>query len=102
VTGNTTSVMKSAPTEIMRGRGGGRVAGLSGGTSLTQIIEGIRADHDCERIELDCHFFFLRRRDLSSWDIQAQERVVVNGDYVFCVGASSRDLRISQAVNSWG
>jgi beta-glucosidase len=42
--------------------------------------------------------FSLRRRDLSMWDVEAQEWDVVSGDYVFSAGASSRDLRVSQTV----
>jgi beta-glucosidase len=42
--------------------------------------------------------FSLRRRDLSMWDVEAQEWAVVSGDYVFSAGASSRDLRVSQTV----
>jgi beta-glucosidase len=39
--------------------------------------------------------FSLRRRDLSMWDVTAQEWAVLSGDYIFSVGASSRDLRLS-------
>ncbi|KAE9369959.1 hypothetical protein N431DRAFT_469835 [Stipitochalara longipes BDJ] len=42
--------------------------------------------------------FSIRRRDLSMWDVEAQEWAIVNGDYVFSVGASSRDLRVSQTL----
>ncbi|PMD41999.1 glycoside hydrolase family 3 protein [Hyaloscypha variabilis F] len=42
--------------------------------------------------------FSVRRRDLSMWDVEAQEWAVVSGDYVFSVGASSRDLRVSQTL----
>lgn len=42
--------------------------------------------------------FGLRRRDLSMWDVEAQEWAVVIGDYIFSAGASSRDLRVSQTV----
>jgi len=42
--------------------------------------------------------FSVRRRDLSIWDVEAQEWAVVSGDYVFSVGASSRDLRVSQTL----
>ncbi|KUJ21483.1 beta-glucosidase D [Mollisia scopiformis] len=42
--------------------------------------------------------FNVRRRDISMWDVQAQDWAVVGGDYVFSVGASSRDLRVSQTV----
>ncbi|KAH8641590.1 putative beta-glucosidase D [Alternaria alternata] len=37
--------------------------------------------------------FQLRRRDLSVWDVVAQEWAVVKGDYKMHVGASSRDLK---------
>ncbi|KAH8687319.1 putative beta-glucosidase D [Tricladium varicosporioides] len=46
--------------------------------------------------------FSVRRRDLSMWDVAAQEWAVVSGDYVFSVGTSSRDLRISQTVSIGG
>jgi beta-glucosidase len=39
--------------------------------------------------------FSIRRRDLSMWDVAAQEWAVLSGDYIFSVGASSRDLRVS-------
>lgn len=42
--------------------------------------------------------FSVRRRDLSMWDVSAQQWAVVDGDYVFSVGASSRDLRVSQTL----
>ncbi|KAL3417917.1 hypothetical protein PVAG01_10927 [Phlyctema vagabunda] len=37
--------------------------------------------------------FGLRRRDLSIWDVTAQDWAIVKGTYTFSVGASSRDLR---------
>lgn len=37
--------------------------------------------------------FELNRRDLSVWDVAAQEWTVVSGDYTLSVGASSRDLK---------
>jgi beta-glucosidase len=43
--------------------------------------------------------FSVRRRDISMWDVSAQQWAVVEGDYVFSVGASSRDLRVSQTVS---
>jgi len=42
--------------------------------------------------------FSLRRRDLSIWDVQAQEWAIMKGYYVFSAGASSRDLRVSKTV----
>jgi beta-glucosidase len=42
--------------------------------------------------------FNLRRRDLSIWDVQAQEWAIVGGDYIFSAGASSRDLRVSKTL----
>ncbi|KAI9737546.1 MAG: hypothetical protein M1834_009701 [Cirrosporium novae-zelandiae] len=42
--------------------------------------------------------FELRRRDLSAWDVSAQEWMIVGGTYTFSVGASSRDLRGSASV----
>ncbi|RDW77928.1 beta-glucosidase D [Coleophoma crateriformis] len=38
--------------------------------------------------------FSLRRRDLSYWDVVAQEWAIARGTYTFSVGASSRDLRV--------
>lgn len=37
--------------------------------------------------------FKLRRRDLSIWDVAAQEWAVVRGDYTFKLAASSRDIK---------
>lgn len=37
--------------------------------------------------------FGLRRRDLSVWSVAGQEWEVIKGEYVFYVGASSRDLK---------
>ncbi|KUJ13220.1 glycoside hydrolase family 3 protein [Mollisia scopiformis] len=37
--------------------------------------------------------FALRRRDLSYWDVVAQDWKIATGEYTFSVGASSRDLR---------
>ncbi|KAL1638323.1 hypothetical protein SLS56_000131 [Neofusicoccum ribis] len=37
--------------------------------------------------------FQLRRRDLSYWDVEAQNWAVASGKYEFWVGASSRDLK---------
>jgi beta-glucosidase len=37
--------------------------------------------------------FELKRRDLSVWDVAAQSWKIESGDYVFYVGASSRDLK---------
>lgn len=42
--------------------------------------------------------FSVRRRDISFWDVVAQEWGIASGDYVFSVGASSRDLRASQTL----
>ncbi|GKZ22757.1 hypothetical protein AbraIFM66951_004254 [Aspergillus brasiliensis] len=39
--------------------------------------------------------FKLRRRDISYWDVQAQQWLVASGDYKVYVGASSRDLRLN-------
>ncbi|CAG8971052.1 hypothetical protein HYALB_00005290 [Hymenoscyphus albidus] len=39
--------------------------------------------------------FGLKRRDLSFWDVEAQEWAVAKGTYMLSVGASSRDLRVS-------
>lgn len=40
--------------------------------------------------------FTLRRRDISYWDVTAQEWAVAAGTYNFTVGASSRDLRLAK------
>lgn len=42
--------------------------------------------------------FELRRRDLSVWDVVGQEWAVVEGEYVFKVGASSRDFKASTSL----
>jgi beta-glucosidase len=42
--------------------------------------------------------FSVRRRDLSMWDVVTQDWAVVGGDYIFSVGASSWDLRVSQTL----
>lgn len=39
--------------------------------------------------------FSLRRRDLSIWDVTAQDWAIIKGTYTFSIGASSRDLRSS-------
>jgi beta-glucosidase len=46
--------------------------------------------------------FSVRRRDISMWDVVAQQWAIVQGDYVFSVGASSRDLRASQTITIGG
>jgi beta-glucosidase len=43
--------------------------------------------------------FRLRRRDLSVWDVRAQNWVVPAGEFNITVGASSRDLRQSTILN---
>lgn len=42
--------------------------------------------------------FELRRRDLSVWDVIGQNWLVVEGEYVFNVGASSRDFKASTSL----
>jgi beta-glucosidase len=42
--------------------------------------------------------FELKRRDLSVWDVSAQSWKIESGEYVFYVGASSRDLRASATL----
>lgn len=37
--------------------------------------------------------FSLRRRDISYWDVLAQDWAVASGNYTFAVGSSSRDIR---------
>ncbi|PYH60676.1 putative beta-glucosidase D [Aspergillus niger CBS 101883] len=39
--------------------------------------------------------FQLRRRDISYWDVPAQQWLVASGDYKVYVGASSRDLKLN-------
>ncbi|RDW91027.1 beta-glucosidase D [Coleophoma crateriformis] len=39
--------------------------------------------------------FSLRRRDLSYWDVAAQDWAIATGTYTFSIGASSRDLRLN-------
>lgn len=43
--------------------------------------------------------FTLRRRDISYWDVTAQEWAVAAGTYNVTVGASSRDLRLAQTFD---
>lgn len=43
--------------------------------------------------------FALRRRDLSYWDVAAQDWKIATGDYTFSVGASSRDLRANVTLS---
>ncbi|KAF2087992.1 glycoside hydrolase family 3 protein [Saccharata proteae CBS 121410] len=42
--------------------------------------------------------FSVRRRDVSYWDVVAQDWAVAKGTYKFSVGASSRDLKASATV----
>ncbi|KAF2639950.1 glycoside hydrolase [Massarina eburnea CBS 473.64] len=42
--------------------------------------------------------FDVRRRDLSYWDVAAQDWAIAKGDYTFYVGTSSRDLKGSVKV----
>lgn len=37
--------------------------------------------------------FSLRRRDVSYWDVAAQNWAIASGEYTFAVGSSSRDIR---------
>lgn len=46
--------------------------------------------------------FGIKRRDLSYWDVAAQEWALPSGDFVFSVGASSRDLRLSATQSVLG
>lgn len=46
--------------------------------------------------------FSVRRRDVSMWDVSAQQWAIVDGDYVFSIGASSRDLRVYQTITIGG
>lgn len=42
--------------------------------------------------------FPIRRRDMSFWDVEAQQWAVKGGEDTFSAGASSRDLRLSRTV----
>ncbi|KAH8655448.1 glycoside hydrolase family 3 protein [Xylariales sp. PMI_506] len=42
--------------------------------------------------------FNVRRRDISHWDIVAQEWAIVQGQYTFSVGSSSRDLAVNHTI----
>lgn len=42
--------------------------------------------------------FSVRRRDISYWDVTAQQWAIAKGTYTFSVGASSRDLKGSVTV----
>lgn len=42
--------------------------------------------------------FSVRRRDVSYWDVEAQQWALASGMYTFAVGASSRDIRASVTV----
>lgn len=58
----------------------------------------IKALRGFERVELKKDEqarvkFQLRRRDLSFWDVVAQEWALPNGDFKIFVGASSSDIR---------
>lgn len=44
-------------------------------------------------------FFSLRRRDLSYWDVSAQNWIIPRGDVVLSAGFSSRDLRTSASFS---
>lgn len=42
--------------------------------------------------------FNLRRKDLSYWDVGAQQWVVPEGEFGVAVGASSRDIRLEGTI----
>ncbi|KAF7187659.1 putative beta-glucosidase D [Pseudocercospora fuligena] len=42
--------------------------------------------------------FSVRRRDISYWDVAAQQWAIASGTYTFAVGSSSRDLRGSDTL----
>lgn len=42
--------------------------------------------------------FELKRRDISYWDVAAQDWLIASGDYTISVGFSSRDLRVVATV----
>lgn len=58
----------------------------------TRVLRGF------EKVSLDAAAasdvtFSVRRRDLSYWDVAAQQWAIAEGSYTFAVGASSRDIR---------
>jgi beta-glucosidase len=42
--------------------------------------------------------FSLRRRDISYWDVVAQQWTIAAGEYTFSVGSSSRDIRATTTL----
>lgn len=43
--------------------------------------------------------FYLRRKDLSYWDVRTQNWIVPSGNFGISVGASSRDIRLTGAIS---
>ncbi|KAH8658253.1 glycoside hydrolase superfamily [Xylariales sp. PMI_506] len=85
--------------------------GSVGGAEVAQLYLGfpevadqpVRQLRGFERLELDSGEtgtteFVLRRRDLSYWDVVAQEWTVASGTYDVYVGASSRNLTLQGEI----
>lgn len=57
-----------------------------------RILRGFEKVHVAAGAEADVTFA-LRRRDVSYWDVAAQQWAVADGIYTVSVGASSRDIK---------
>ncbi|PYI24972.1 putative beta-glucosidase D [Aspergillus indologenus CBS 114.80] len=86
--------------------------GMLAGAEVPQLYLGfpdaadqpVRQLRGFERVELRAGqeaivTFNLRRRDISYWDVAAQQWLVASGKYHVYVGASSRDLRLTGAFS---
>ena len=88
-------------------------SGILDGAEVPQLYIGYPADSDAkqpiralrgfERVEIGAGAtqrvsFALRRRDLSFWDVRAQEWALPKGRFTVSVGASSRDLRLTGSL----
>ncbi|PYH67878.1 putative beta-glucosidase D [Aspergillus vadensis CBS 113365] len=73
---------------------------LSYPESAKQPVRQLRGFERVElaRRERSTVTFPIRRRDVSFWDVEAQQWAVKGGEYTFSAGASSRDLRLSKTV----
>ncbi|EJT78053.1 hypothetical protein GGTG_03156 [Gaeumannomyces tritici R3-111a-1] len=69
--------------------------GVPGGDSPARQLRGIRRVGPLSPGEARPITFELTRRDLSVWDVVAQQWRVRRGEYKIYVGASSRDLRLN-------
>ncbi|RAL11409.1 glycoside hydrolase [Aspergillus homomorphus CBS 101889] len=83
-------------------------SGMLAGAEIPQLYLGfpdaadqpVRQLRGFDRVELRAEqetivTFNLRRRDISYWDVAAQQCLVASGKYKVYVGASSRDLRLN-------